>query len=175
MGWGTAWINAQMEWARIAPYFVWDGSLRDVYILDTALSDWSGVWGYLMTEPSLLTFFVDGDAVPPPATVEEAFALQTLHGVTASYALGKQRLNCHFFLKEEIEFDLDPRDVDGPEAANQLTLFMAALGRITGKEVLLTEEGMRQLAIARFVPAEDQVIWTSFDGEGSMGSSASPS
>ena len=88
-----------MDWLRIAPNFTPDGSLRDIYILDTTLHDWARVWEVLTGDPNRLAFEVDGEAIERRATVDEAFDLSRAHSVCASYTLGKQRLNCHFFMK----------------------------------------------------------------------------
>lgn len=149
-----------MDWSRIASDFRYDGSLRDIYILDASLDDWSRVWDVLIAAPERLSFEVDGETATPPATVEEAFHLRGSHSVLASYTLGKQRLNCHFFIEEEVEFDLDPRDVYGPIEAERLGNFLSLLGRATSKEVRLTPENAPQSIIARYDPNAGSIIWT---------------
>ena len=149
-----------MDWSQIAPDFEHDGSLRDVYILDTSLDDWASVWAALLVDPNAMSFTVDGEARTPPLDVAEAFRLRPDHAICASYALGKQRLNCHFFEKEEVEFDLDPRDVDSLAEADRLTQFLTVLGRATSKEVRLTPENEPDAVIARYIPATGQVVWT---------------
>jgi hypothetical protein len=149
-----------MDWSLIAPDFQHDGSLRDIYILDTSIDDWALVWQVLIAESGRLAFEVDGVAGTPPADVREAFGLRASHSVIASYRLGKQRLNCHFFVEDEVEFDLDPRDVDGPAEAERLAQFLVVLGRTTSKEVRLTAENGREAIIARYSPTSDSVIWS---------------
>lgn len=150
---------AGMEWSRVAPYFQYDGSLRDIYILDTSLCDWARVWEILAAVPEQLVFKVDGKAAIPPASVEDALRLHASHSVTASYSMGKQRLNCHFFREEMIEFDLDPQDVDGPAEGERLAQFLAMLGCATSKEVRLTTENEPKAIIARYDPITGSVIW----------------
>src|SRR4051794_16513063 len=103
-----------MDWSDIARALEAEGSLCDIYIFDTSLNDWASVWSALLTDPNKLSFTVDGELTTPPLDVAEAFRLGRNHAVCGSYAVGKQRLNCHFFIEEEVEFDLDPRDVCGP-------------------------------------------------------------
>jgi hypothetical protein len=147
-----------MDWSQIAADFTPDGSLRDIYILGTSVDDWALVWNFL-TASDRLAFDVDGIARTPPADVREAFALHASHSVTACYRLGEQRLNCHFFVVEEVEFDLDPRDVHGLVEAEQLGQLLLDLGRMTSKEVRLTAENEPEAVIARYSPASDRVIW----------------
>jgi len=142
-----------------APDFDDDGALRDIYVLGTTIADWQAVWDMLREDAGRLTFAMDGTALEPPESVAEVFAHQGAHGFLASYRLGGVLLNCHFFTVEEIEFDLDPRDVDGPDDVAALAQFMAALGRATAKAVILTMENSQQAVIARFDPVPDRVGW----------------
>jgi hypothetical protein len=147
-----------MDWHLAAPDFDDDGALRDIYILGTTIEDWQAVWTFLRGEGERLTFTVDGTLQEPPEAVGDIFA-QGNAGFLASYRRGGQVLNCHFFDLGEIEFDLSPRDVDGPEAVDTLVQFMGALGRVTAKPVILTMENSREAVIARFDPLNGEVTW----------------
>ncbi len=122
------------------------------------------MWDLLRATPERLTFEIGGQAKPPPVEVTEIFDLYPARGALASYRLGKQRLNCHFFTEEEIEFDLDPRDVDGPAEADRLLCFLGALGRATAKEVRLTAENAPDTVIARYDPNSGTVVWMNAAG-----------
>ena len=148
-----------MEWSQIAPYFEPDGSLLDIYILETSLVDWAKVWAYLLASPHSLEFSINGELTPAPLDVGEAFRLRPDRSAFAVYALGKQRLNCHFFTEVEVEFSLDPCDVDGPSEAYRLVQFLTELGRATLKEVRLTAENVPHAVIARYEPTKGQVVW----------------
>ncbi|WP_439539547.1 hypothetical protein [Sphingomonas sp.] len=147
-----------MEWAQIARVFKAE-CLCDIYIFDTSLDDWASIWSVLLADSDHLSFTVDGEPATPPLDVAEAFQLGRNHSVCGSYAVGKQRVNCHFFLEEEVEFDLDPRDVDGPAEADRLAEFITILGRATSKEVRLTPENGPDEIIARYEPTTEQFVW----------------
>ncbi|TNC10550.1 hypothetical protein FF100_23110 [Methylobacterium terricola] len=149
-----------MTWSRIAAAFNYHGALLDIYVLETSHQDWARVWDLLRAKPERLTFEIDGQAKPPPAEVAEVFNFYPARSVLVSYRLGKQRLNCHFFTEEEIEFDLDPRDVDSLLEADRLVGFLNALGRATMKEVLLTVENSPDEVIARYDPTSDTLEWS---------------
>lgn len=149
-----------MEWSQIAAALQAEGSLCDIYVFDTSLDDWVSVWSALLSDPDNLSFTVDGEANTPPLDVAEAFQLRMNHSVCGSYAVGKQRLNCHFFITEQVEFHLDPRDVDDPSEGDRLAEFITMLGRVTSKEVRLTPENGPDIVIARYEPATGQFIWT---------------
>jgi hypothetical protein len=155
----TEQLSGAMSWNEIASAFEWDGSWRDIYILRTSALDWEKVWGILTADGEILSFWIDGQPAPPPKSAAEAFQLSGSRSVTASYRLEKQSLNCHFFCIEEIEFDLDPREIDGPAQAEKLAAFMAIIGRACSKQVRLTPENCRENPLALFDPVRDELDW----------------
>jgi hypothetical protein len=152
---------AGLNWQDIAGHFAPDGTLRDIYVFDTTMEDWEAVWVFLTSDLDRLTFSVDDVPATPPETVVEVFAAGRDHSVLASYVLGSQILNCHFFDEAEIEFDIGPRQVDRLEPAHALADFMTAIGRLVSKPVILTEENDQTAVIARFDPDAGSVEWNS--------------
>ena len=139
-----------MDWAAIAPDFHWDGSLRDLIIEDASITDWEHVWSLHSAAGVNCTFTVDGSQATRPATVQDVFALGENHHVLASFLIDSIIYNCHFFSRDEIEFDLDPREIDGAEAAQKLAKFMERLCHLTDRLVRLTPESLPRVSIARF-------------------------
>jgi len=72
--------------------------------------------------------------------------------------VGDVELACHFFVTNEIEFDLDPRQV-GESQLRALMEFMARLGDLTGKPVALTPENGPHAQIFRYEPGTKQMSW----------------
>ena len=64
----------------------------------------------------------------------------------------KRQLKCHFFDDEEIEFDLDPREVKGPTELRDLSDFMRLLADRTGKTATLTHENTKSAIILAVAP-----------------------
>lgn len=151
--------TASTTWTEIAQHFERDGSLRDIYVVDTDMADWQAIWGLLARNPDQLTFSIDGDSAATPEAVADVFAIGEEHSVVASYALGRQTINCHFFCVSEIEFDVDPRDIDGLDDVDALGRFMTMLGQATLKPVILTHENSQTAVIARFDPIASKVEW----------------
>ncbi len=54
---------------------------------------------------------------------------------------GRLSINCHFFTTEEIEFDIDPREITGESDFQALTEFMRFVGLKLSRRVALTPEG----------------------------------
>ena len=71
-------------------------------------------------------------------------------------------LNCHFFNVTELEFDLDPREVNGPEEFNALITFMHLLADVCGKPAVLTEENWPAAPILRTRPSSAEVEYFPF-------------
>jgi hypothetical protein len=69
-----------------------------------------------------------------------------------------------FFTVEEIEFDIDPREVKGQQELNALFGFMRCLAQATDKEVVLTAENMREIVIFRASPGNAAIEYHAFGG-----------
>lgn len=149
-----------IDWSRISSAFEKDGSLRDIYILDTSLAEWEKTWAFLLGRRANLTLQVGGEQVSLPSHAEQIFAARDCGGAaTLSCLLGGVTLNCHFFVREEVEFDVDPAEVEDAGAANEVARFMVGLCEATGREVLLTAENNRDGVIAKVEPGDREVRW----------------
>jgi hypothetical protein len=123
-----------------------DGSLVDLYVLNTSLEDWQRLLDELQTEflPYEYRDFEIGDEHRPlPQRAEDIFG----RGDEASRCLltldpNGLNLNCHFFTPEEIEFDLAPQDIQSEELAARLSHFVLRLFRLLNRPVLLCPENM---------------------------------
>lgn len=149
-----------LNWQDIAGHFSPDGTLRDIYVVDTSMEDWEAVWRLLAVSRGRLTFSIDGAPSEPPATAAEIFDVGLKHSVLASYEENGLTINCHFFTSSEIEFDIAPSEISGLKAAETLACFVMAIGETTSKPVLLTEENDSSAVIACFDPAAGSIEWT---------------
>lgn len=70
-------------------------------------------------------------------------------------------LNCHFFVRDEIELDVDPRDIRTDQHAAHVLQFMSMLGKTLKKDVILTEEGAKAWVWFRYRHADERL---SFEG-----------
>ncbi len=146
-----------MEWNKISADFEPDGSLRDIYIHEATLVDWQAVIDAIRKETPSFSFHTGGEPVEMPQNISNLFNLGPDDFCSTLYvAFGNGTLNCHFFTEEQVEFDLDPRDIN----AGLLPLlidFMTLLGTTVGKPVSLTHENMPKAEIMRFAPASGRV------------------
>ena len=152
-----------MDWGRCSEVFQWDGSLRDIYVLGTDGRDWQQLLDFLRAEWPKAVFEVNGAETPIPRHAAEIFARKKtgrcLLGIDHAAEifsnremgrcllridLGGLQLICHFFTVEEIEFDLDPREMRGEAEFSRLLGFMQSISRLLGKPVLLTPENEQE-------------------------------
>jgi hypothetical protein len=155
----AGWSNRCMDWQRVARDFEADGSLRDIYVQGTGLNDWQNVVDALRESWPSPAYTLDGEPAALPRRVEAIFDAPREQAALLSLAVGDARVTCHFFVEDEIEFSVDPREIAGPAQVEALTEFMALLGRATGKTVMLTLENAPEAVIFRYSVEEDEVIW----------------
>ena len=153
-----------MNWNKYKKEFEWDGSLRDLYILNTDISHWQRLIDSLQGGTYKITFKVDDETVAMPEDVTEIFRKRDEVTVLMSLALGGIIINSHFFTDQQIEFDIDPREINSEEKLNQLFGFMRGIGQLLQKEVLLTSENAQEIIIFRYMPDTERVEHNPFGG-----------
>ena len=131
-----------VTWEIVAADFVPDGSLRDLYVLRTDVSDWQRFMDYLLASDLRLNLTVDDESSDLPMDkVDALFAAKERATVLLRIGIGEIRLYCHFFGTDDIELDLDPKEIT---EANLPTLlhFMRSVGRRLAKDFVVTGENM---------------------------------
>lgn len=149
-----------MEWQYVSADFEPDGALKDIYISNATLDDWQAVIDALKSGMPALDFRVGNEAAELPSDVSMIFLTgpNDLRS-TLRVPMGKATLNCHFFSDDEVEFDLDPRDMNA-DLLPLLLDFLTLLGNATNKSVLLTMENMPEAEIMRFEPSSGKVVFS---------------
>jgi hypothetical protein len=134
-----------------------DGSLRDIYVKDTNDADWEAFCTFLKAGPFTLSYTRDGIEAPVPL---EAAAVA--HDCTCSHCLCSDigegvKLHCHFFIPDEIELDVDPREVTHPGAVDAVLGFLADMGAHLSRDVILTEENDPEHVWFRYASDEGRI------------------
>lgn len=119
-----------MMWKR-------DGSLRDVCLPGAGVDGWSKLIRFAAAYR--MTYKADGDDADFPG-VNEVFLLRD-RSHCLSIWIGEATANCHFFLEEEIEFDLAPHEVHGPDEHEALLDFIERAALVVGVNASITPEG----------------------------------
>lgn len=156
--------QATRRWDIFKAEFYRDGSLRDIYVLDTQLRDWNAAAKFI-AQRYRLEFTGGWKEATFPTDIGQLFPTSPDSQLTAlSFDVEGVRVNCHFFTTDEIEFDVDPAEVNEPSRLDALFAFMKELATAVGKDVILTPENMREIAIFRCRPEGDQVEHIPFGG-----------
>ncbi len=120
-----------------------DGSLRDIYVEDVTLEHWEKFLGFIRAGDFDLRYARDGGTARLPATAAQILGDRSCtHNLAID--LGGVEACCHFFAEDEIELDIDPRQVTSPITEEKVLKFMALLGAELGRDVILTEENLRE-------------------------------
>jgi hypothetical protein len=149
-----------VEYSRIIQVaFHIDGSLRDLYVLGTSEHDWQAVLAALRVSSYPLDYFVDDEGCPLPDQVAAMFSIRGEHSPALRIDSERLGLNCHFFIPEEIEFDLDPKDYQNEEQVSRLLEFIRYIGQAVRKVVIMTAENDAPYPLFRYDPATSEETW----------------
>jgi hypothetical protein len=151
--------QSRVEWRSVAEDLKADGALRDIYVHDATLADWQVALDRVRVLYAPLEFRVDGHQADLPAQVAEIFPIRERASPSLSFDLSGIDVACHFFTQEEIEFDLRPEEVTGPERLAAVVSFLRELATAVGKPAVLTMESVPGAVILRADPVSGTVVW----------------
>lgn len=141
-----------LTWESCRDAFEVDGSLRDIYVLGTDLGDWQRVLNLLREWRLPMVFDVGHVRTAIPDDVAEMFAGPNDDRGTLKVDLHGIQINSHFFVDYEIEFDVDPREVQDDAALAHLIRFMDGIARRLDKPIILTPENFQERPIITVSP-----------------------
>ncbi len=140
-----------VTWERCRDEFNWQGGLLDIYVDPASLLDWELFIRTLPVWPYKTEYSQDLQAMPIPTDVSDIFFIAREEASTLlKIFAGAIQVNCHFFSEDELEFDIDPRDVDSAADFDSLLGFMRRLGLLLKQPVKLTPENLPDSLIIVF-------------------------
>ncbi len=148
-----------IPWSVVAADFKPEGALRDIYVHDATLNDWEAVLDFIRASYPSLEFSIDGEPSELPATAAQIFAISERALPGLSLNVDEINIACHFFTPTEIEFDLRPEDVTGPEHLRSVVSFLRSVAQTVGKMAVLTMENTPNAIILRADPSTGRVAW----------------
>jgi hypothetical protein len=136
-------------WVSVKDEFEWDGSWRDIYVLDTGPEEWRCFLELVYQNPSEINFYIDGEMTdqPPPVSIAEALSIREKAAPTLFVNKSGLIFACHFFTDEEIELDIDPRQVDCEDRYKILIGFCQDLSLAVSRKVIVTPENIQETPI----------------------------
>jgi hypothetical protein len=126
-----------------------DGSLRDIYVQDTEAVHWDRFDQLLSQYDCSYTF--DGVAVPFPGSHSVLANREGSH-VLSIVLDGPVVIYCHFFIAEQLELDISPREIVGPLAHDEVLSFVENLAEALERPTDITPENSEQMPFLTYVP-----------------------
>lgn len=133
------------NWKDIKWIFEPDGALRDIYVQEVSLNDWRKVIDLI--NQNYKVNYGDTGEYKDTNQIDKDYVIEYLTDETgeiesksASISLGKIWINCHFFLEDQIEFDIDPKEVKSIEDFELIEDFMLEISKSIDNQITLTDE-----------------------------------
>jgi len=130
-------------WDNIAWIFKYDGSLRDIYVQDISLDDWRKLIDFL-NDTYKLKFGITGKE-KDSKQIDKDYMIRYLidnsgemESKSVTIDLEGVNINCHFFLPDQIEFDIDPREIKSIGDYKKVEGFMISVSDTLKNQVTLT-------------------------------------
>ncbi len=136
--------NLDKKWDELKDQiYYWDGSWRDLYILNTNKEDWIK-WVKYVNQHYIVNWYNGKTGIEENQinydVIKEYFDREHDLCSTAKIFIDKIQINCHFFSESEIENDIDPREINSLKDHEHVLKYMTDLSTILNKEVILTPE-----------------------------------
>jgi hypothetical protein len=123
-----------------------DGTLRDVYVFNTAAGDWDAL--LLLAQTHTHEYKRDGVTQPLPGAT--TLLQDREHSHLLSVLAGPVRINCHFFVQEQIELDIDPQEIGGTAEHLAVLQLLEQLAQATRKDVVVTPENLPEAVLLHY-------------------------
>jgi hypothetical protein len=147
-----------INWETCRKEFAPDGALRDIYVLGTNIDHWKKLFEILKSF-SAPEYCVDGDVHPIPAGVEEIFDIRAAASPLLRFRKAGVTVVCHFFCVDQIELNVDPREVSSVEAFDGLTGLLKLLGDSLDRRVIMSYESDEQHPFITYEPSTKEFVY----------------
>jgi len=143
-----------MTWQQLKEkvYFE-DGSLRDIYINDFSRDEWQQWIDYVNSNHKIT--WVN----PKTGNEQRSIDFQVIEefwesddleqSPTATIHIKGIRINTFFFIPDQFDSDIDPKEINSIDDHNELVSYLKTLSELFGKEVIVTEELHDEFALMK--------------------------
>jgi hypothetical protein len=136
-----------------------NGVLPDVLVSDTTVADWQAVVDLVRSAGLAYEYAVDGRVVRIPHRVEDMLSMRDEAGVTLKvWPVPGVLAIFRPYSAEQIDFDVDLRELQGQRRLDVLCRFMRTIGRRLGKPVVMTPEGSDTPPLIAYEVESDRVV-----------------
>ena len=136
------------NWNDIKWIFEPDGSLRDIYVQDVTLSDWEKLIDFLNLNYNII--FGEDEK----NQIDKDYVIKYLKDETGEMESKSLKIDfngvnfyCYFFLPDQIEFDIDPREIKTVTDFESIEKFMISISKTLKNQVTLTGENSPELPL----------------------------
>ncbi|OCR23018.1 hypothetical protein AFK24_21615 [Pseudomonas syringae] len=126
-----------------------DGSLRDIYVQNTEAVHWDRFDQLLSRYKYSYTF--DGVAAPFPGS-HSVLGNREGSGVLSILLDGPVEICCHFFIAEQLELDISPKEITGPSEHERVLSFVENLAEALELSAHITPENSEQTPFVTYLP-----------------------
>ncbi|GIH28527.1 hypothetical protein Aph01nite_68370 [Acrocarpospora phusangensis] len=152
---------SDLLWDDVRDFFDPDmmGALPDICVTGTSVEDWQAVFDLVQSDGYTWEYSVGGEVEPLPSAAEVLARPVEADWVAlrvwpAPHVLAIFRP----YGPEEIDFDVDLRELQGQTGVDILCGFLSAIGRQLNKPVLMTAEGGYGDPVLGFDPGAGRVM-----------------
>jgi hypothetical protein len=135
------------------------GALPNVFVPGASVKDWQGVFDLVRTNGWRWEYWMGGTSRRLPTAVNALpRSLDDESPTLKVWPVPGVQANFFLMSAEQIDFDLDLRELQGPEGVDVLCAFFRAIGRRLAKPEKLISEGNTGDAVLEFDPSLDRVV-----------------
>lgn len=131
-------------WNQVKQSFIADGSLRDLYFFASNIENWKLFLEAVPESAFRYSLYKNGEPCEILMNIESVFAEKENSSLMLAIEKEGVSFNCHFFVEEEIELDISPKEVTDQSSLNIVLEFMAYFSQAIGLPCVLTYENMPQ-------------------------------
>ena len=146
-----------VTWEECRADFQPDGSLRDLYVCGGGLPAWEAALRVLRAKGTA-RYEVDGRTMSLPGSAREALTIRPMQSPLLNVEIGGIDFACHFFGSEDVELDFSPSEVDTADRFSSLVSVVLAIGKATGRDVIVTPENQKEAAFMRYDAAKADIV-----------------
>ncbi|MEK5407648.1 protein export chaperone secb [Paenibacillus sp. FSL W8-0439] len=131
--------------------FFKDGSLRDIYILDTDIQIWAIIFEYLESNEINYRVTIDG-LITRIRDIAELLRIKKEASIGITIEYSEIDICGHFYEGNVIEFDISPIQIDSEKKIDILMNFLKSLSRKLNKTIIITLEMTMEEVLVRVEP-----------------------
>ncbi|MEK5374509.1 MULTISPECIES: protein export chaperone secb [Paenibacillus] len=131
--------------------FFKDGSLRDIYILDTDIQVWALIFDHLKSNRINYRVTIDG-LITRIRDIAELLRIKKEASIGITIEYSKIDICGHFYEGSVIEFDISPIQIDSEKKIDVLMNFLKDLSRNLNKTIIITPEMTIEEVLVRVEP-----------------------